>query len=398
MQELSKTELDIKLYRVVEYMSYRTEIPLAIRSLLNIVEIFFTDEERSYTDGTSIFLTKELLTKSPQEIAFTIAHECGHIIFNHFIRGQGLIHLIFNYATDYWINDGLEKVPNNVMLIGDLIINAEYDSDVLSEEEIYYKLLNQTPQKNVLWLKFLSGIDLSEAEQSEVEQMIKDALKEQGDLTDHSKWKKPSSEFNDAVESVLCRVAGGNCNNSFDRKVQTLIKNSKYNWKRALRSLIGVCFKREVKYDWRVKDRRNRSPVFEPNRITKKRTFKCLIVFDTSGSISKDILQEIKVEALAISHVSQVDIISVDTNVYNIKEKCTANDVKNYVPRGGGGTNFSPAFEFASDKNYNLIIYFTDGCGNLNEKYKDKFHRNTVWCIMKGGIEVTKFGKNIFIK
>lgn len=398
MQALSKTELDIKLFRVVEYMSYHSEVPLSIRSLLNIVEIFIVEEDRSYTDGTSIYLTNELMTKTPPVIAFTIAHECGHIIFNHFLRGQGLIHLIYNYATDYWINDGLEKGGGNVLQIGDLIIDKEYDSDILSEEEIYYKLLDKTPQQNKLWLKALSGIALSESEQVELDQLIADALQEQGKLTDHSQWKKPTSEFHDAVESVLCRVAGGNCNSSFDRKVQNLVKQSKYNWKKALRSLIGVVFKREIRYDWRVKDRRNRSPVFEPNRITKKRTFKCLIVFDTSGSISQKVLQEIKVEALAISHVSQVDIISVDTKIYNVKEKCNINDVKNYLPRGGGGTCFTPAFEFASDKNYNLIMYFTDGCGSINPSYRAKFHRNTVWCIMKGGVEVTAFGKNIFIK
>jgi len=120
------------------------------------------------------------------------------------------------------------------------------------------------------------------------------------------------------------------------------------------------------------------------------------IMVDTSGSITDEDLRKVLGELQGIIQQFDdfnIDIISCDTRVYNEENYDMENgdELVAYPFRGGGGTEFAPAFERmkelneSNDEPFDALIYFTDGyCGGYwGEEYQDYFTK-MIWVIVQG--------------
>ncbi len=122
-----------------------------------------------------------------------------------------------------------------------------------------------------------------------------------------------------------------------------------------------------------------------------------VVAFDTSGSMTDDVLAQPVAEANAIIQQcapEKLYVLSVDAHVANAQE---VTDV--FVPelKGGGGTSFVPAFDWVSERvteDVGFLLYFTDGYGDWENVTPPPYP--VIWFIVAGGTkEDPPFGRVI---
>ena len=92
---------------------------------------------------------------------------------------------------------------------------------------------------------------------------------------------------------------------------------------------------------------------------------KITVVFDTSGSISEEFLGYMLEEfrsLLAMNIIESITLLCCDAAVHHIGE-FTAHrqiDTKAAALKGGGGTDFRPAFQAAAKNGSGILVYLTD--------------------------------------
>ena len=124
---------------------------------------------------------------------------------------------------------------------------------------------------------------------------------------------------------------------------------------------------RETKYDWMSRDRRYaESDVIVPGTVPDPR-ISMVFAVDTSGSVSNATLDRFLAEvAKALNDVKweTIDILYVDAKVEAERFRKGSRVV--FRPKGGGGTDFRPVFEWVRRerrKKPDCLVYFTDGFG-----------------------------------
>lgn len=78
--------------------------------------------------------------------------------------------------------------------------------------------------------------------------------------------------------------------------------------------------------------------------------YNLLIFFDVSGSVSQEMLREMKSEVGALLDqdlVNTATLVAVDTRPQSICTVTNSKDVEEWQPTGGGGTDFNSAMELA---------------------------------------------------
>jgi predicted metal-dependent peptidase len=106
--------------------------------------------------------------------------------------------------------------------------------------------------------------------------------------------------------------------------------------------------------------------------MMNEETIDVSVCIDMSGSISdemaKDFLSEVK--GIMDEYTDfKLDLWTFDTEVYGYKQFTgdTADEIMEYECKGGGGTDFTPAFKWL-DTNHivpDALIYLTDGYGTF---------------------------------
>ena len=114
-----------------------------------------------------------------------------------------------------------------------------------------------------------------------------------------------------------------------------------------------------------------------------------VVVIDTSGSISKGLLKGFAAETKGVMELADKTIvITADAAVHEVVEVNKFDDILSRMKfRGGGGTDFRPAFERVKKMGIDpeLLIYFTDAWGSFPE-HKARFP--VIWALTKNHGEV----------
>ncbi|EKY29663.1 hypothetical protein HMPREF0216_00071 [Clostridium celatum DSM 1785] len=79
----------------------------------------------------------------------------------------------------------------------------------------------------------------------------------------------------------------------------------------------------------------------------------------------------------------EITIIECDKEIKRAYKAKSMKDVKDRIS-SGGGTRFTPVFEYANNKNINLLIYFTDGKGEDKLRVIPRGYK-TLWVISGRG-------------
>ncbi len=179
----------------------------------------------------------------------------------------------------------------------------------------------------------------------------------------------------------------------FDRLVDAALK-PKVNWKALLRRYLTQMIPHD--YSFQKPSKKSPENVFLPG-IAKSEHLEALVAIDTSLSISDRLLSEFlgEVEWLVKNYRSiKLTLVSSDAQIQTVEEIRNKYQLRNFTPKGGGGTDFRPVFELAAKKRAKLVIYLTDGHGDFPET-PPKI--TTIWVVCKGGAPEScfPFGKVI---
>ena len=303
------------------------------------------------------FFLKDL--KSSSERIAVIKHETLHLVFKHLFRN--------------W----KDKNSDLMNIAADLVVNQYIGNWKLPDTAITLKLFRNLPLKEKETLEYYyshlenlnnkTHSELEEGGLSEDKAMLNKLISE-GSHSDHSEWVEADSEVGHQVILLEKKLAEalkrtptrhhGSIPSDLLEYLQS-IENRKQmvDWKRVLRLFSHSNGRSYVSHSMkRISKRYGTRP-----GVKIKRLWNLCVVIDTSGSINREALELFFSE---INHIhrcgAQIIIIQSDAKVSSVKAYRPKMEI---LIKGGGGTNFDPAFEYINTSNIRVggVIYFTDG-------------------------------------
>ena len=338
------------------------------------------------TDGLKFYYNSRfIMLLKPKEVEFLVGHEVLHVVYDHMGRRGERDHQIFNIANDYAVNADLKRHK-----VGDFIktvpclYEAKYDGK--SSEEIYDDLMKNVQQMNL--------DDL-------VDQMIDDHLdgddgegEADGDGNGDKKGKgrpKMSPEERERVRQEVKQAiinAASTCEaGQLPAGVERLIKqhtNPTMPWRELSQTNLTSAIRTD--YSWMRPSRRGWHMDAIMPGMTPGEEIDVVVTLDMSGSISQKQAQDFLGEIGGMMNAFdgyKVHVFCFDTEIYNPKDYHSDNmdDIADYEPMGGGGTDFDCIFEYLKKENIEpkRLIVFTDGypCGS----WGDPDYCDTTWII-----------------
>ena len=330
------------------------------------------------TDGKYFYYSSKFINMlRDKELEFLFGHEVLHNVYDH-IAATKLLNrnpTLSNIAQDYVINRDL--VINN---IGELIttVPALYDRkfDDWSSDEVYDYLYENAKKVDIDQLadmlldEHLNGdADGEGCEAGDGGQPEED---ENGNLKSKSKPKYSEEEkrkIRDDIKESLINSAkqsgSGNLPGGVKRIVQELTE-PKMDWKELLEMSIQSTVKSDFSFTRRSRKQAQTNCIL-PGMLPEN-TIDVAIALDMSGSISDAMGREMISEVKGI--MSQYTAFKIrlwcfDTGVYNYAEFDQSNidDIDEYVPTGGGGTDFMCNWNFMEQEDIvpERFVMFTDG-------------------------------------
>jgi len=396
------------------------------------------------TNGKTIWVDEGFISKlTINEAVFVLCHEIGHAMWKHMSRGKQyldmgfdgkpFVHLLWNIAGDYIINDMLVQSEIGKMpKIG--LLSGKYNYTMLVDD-VYRDLLeeNECPSCGGSGKKDEDkeedddgqtgtgpGDDMDDPDdpqdQGQDEGMDGDEGEQDGaggggcgdgdqpcpdcsgtgvggghgdtldthileipeDQPSDAQWKRAVQSAKDAAKAM------GQMPAHLERFVDSLLE-SKVPWEDKLKKAMSSRIGRDTT-NWNRPHRRRyiTQGVVMP---TYKGFGAGHIVFavDTSGSMSNDELKQALGECdkiLADCNPERVTLIGCDARVETVIEMYEGDRLADNIPRigGGGGTSFIPPFEWVRDecdKKPDCLIYFTDTGGTFPSEEPPY---PTIWC------------------
>lgn len=294
-----------------------------------------------------------------KQMETTIKHEILHILSQHLIRARDLKDkystLAINLAMDVVVNQYLDYLPQYSITLE--WINNKYD-------------LKLEPYKNFEYYleKIQTELDLQEDDENGEEiDSNENAISEFDPEKTHDTWDDSDEidekTLRDFTEKFVDNSKKGITPTYIDTMIKSL-KNSKGElpWNLFLKKLMGTVEANKKK----TITRRNRR---QPNRLDLRGELRghkaeIAVAIDISGSISDEEYKQAIKEVLNIvkNYNQEITIIECDKEIRRAYKVKSVKDVKERIATGGG-TKFSPVFEYANNKKINLLVYFTDGKG-----------------------------------
>ena len=352
------------------------------------------------TDGTRIVYNPAFVDQlKPAELEGTLAHEVMHCALGHQCRRGDRDPGLWNEAADLAINPIL--TANGFTLPAGALIDPAFAN--LSAEEIYARLLRKRaeggagsnqgqqqagpgggtasapqatsgtppPDPN-------SGPSSQSAQQQETvgERTaapvarpggfgeVVDATDEHGQIASPAEQRRLEHEWSIAAEQALRSAKTcGHVPLGVDRPL-TESRQSQQDWRAILRDFVAATV--PCDYRWTPPNRRYiASGLYLPS-AEQRGLGEMVIAVDTSGSIGKLELEQFAGEISAISEEAQPEAIHVvycDAAVQSTQQ-FTGSEPVRLEPKGGGGTDFRPAFEWVAKNDVSpvCLIYLTDLC------------------------------------
>ena len=92
------------------------------------------------------------------------------------------------------------------------------------------------------------------------------------------------------------------------------------------------------------------------------------VVIDTSGSIDERLLGIFLAEINSLIVMTGCEVVLIDCDAQVQQVSTHRMPIRGYTPKGGGGTDFSPAIEALRRAAPDVAVYFTDLLGTFPEK------------------------------
>ncbi|WP_315114764.1 VWA-like domain-containing protein [uncultured Clostridium sp.] len=343
--------------------------------------------------GTTASLSHFILHINPviflectlEEMKALIKHEVYHIMFGHIVRGKELRKkyndFVVNAALDISINQYIKNLPSWSYTIE--MINWSFKASLEYEKnaEYYAEELNKAMDK----LSGDKGPEILE-KKDERDKSEMQYSKEHDIWKTHDIWTENKDDYNFEEIKELTRKTANNANkgkipNAIEKALKNLNEKPEISWSAYLKKIMGalpVGYKKTI-------TRKNRR---QPDRLDLRgrlsnHVIQILVAIDISGSVTDEEIKKIMIEIFSIvkNHPCEITVIECDDRIRRIYKVKDLRDIKEKVDTRGG-TSYSPVFQYIYDKKLrnHLLIYFTDGLGEMELKVKP-INFKTLWVL-----------------
>ena len=300
------------------------------------------------TDGKRLYFNAEFaLSLTHAERVGVVAHEVLHCANGHTWRREGRNGQKWNEACDYAINPIV--VNAGMVLPKGGLLDPSFEGK--SAEEIYVLLPEEEPGG--------SGGSGGSGEPS------------CGEVLDCPQEETPElqAEWSAAVLAAAKNAeSAGKLPSGIDRLVDR-IKNPPQDWRSILRRFVQQSAQND--YSWRQPNGRFLHAGIYMPRLHAEAMGAMVVAVDTSGSIDDVTIGQFEREIDSISQEmrpEKIVVVYCDSAVCGIEE-FLADDLVTLSPKGGGGTDFRPVFEWVENEGLTpaCLVYLTDMLGKFPE-------------------------------
>jgi predicted metal-dependent peptidase len=348
------------------------------------------------TDGRSFFYnTKFVNSLNAKELEFLFGHEIGHCVFDHFGRKGSRNAKLSNIAQDFAVNQILvdERVGQKITKV-QICQDNKYRG--MAWEEIYDELYEKAEK--------ISMEDLLKQLGDTLDEHLEEAGAGGDDEKDGKGKPKLSKEqikqIKDEIKEAMIQSAQAAGAGKVPAGIMRMIKDltePKMDWREVLRMNIQSIIRNDYSFQ-RPNRKSQHSGAILPG-MKNDETVDVAVAIDMSGSIgdadAKVFLSEVK--GIMDQYADyKIDLWTFDTEVYGYVQISQDNDQEllEYQPQGGGGTDFEVNWEFMKENDINpkKFIMFTDGypCGG----WGDEDYCDTLF-IVKGSDNEAPFGQTV---
>ena len=330
------------------------------------------------TNGRDFFYSTKFVEKlSVKKLEFLFAHEICHAVFDHFGRVGSRDRMLSNIAQDYAVNQILvdERIGEKITEV-QICYDSKYRGKAWEEiyDELYEKAEKITMPELLKQLGDLLDEHLKEEGPGEGEQ--------DGKGNKPSISKEEAQKIRDEIKEAMIQSAAAAGAGKTPAGIQRMIKDltePKMNWRELVRMNIQSIVRNDYSFS-RPSRKGQMSGAVLPG-MKQDETIDVAIGIDMSGSIGQEDATVFLSEVKGIMDQYQdfaIDIWCFDTAIYNHQRITHDNDqdLLDYQPEGGGGTDFMANWEFMKEQGIQpkKFIMFTDGypCGDWgDENYCD---------------------------
>ena len=323
------------------------EHPFIGNVALNLPYIVDYGVKTAATNGKNIRYNPHFVDSlNDEERKFLVAHECLHPMLEHTYRRNGRNHKRWNQAADYVINKLLDDEKIGKMPQGGLLDNNIHQAGGGTTDGIYNILPEPDDDGNNGHGDPLD--DCNDGGDTPAEQAQQEA-----------EWKVRVAQVAQAAKMMGKMSAG------LERLVGEILK-PKVDWRDVLRKFLEKC-----KSDQRTWSKFNRrflaQGIYLPS-VSGESLGEIAFAVDCSGSITQEVIDQFAAEILSAKedgNPTKIHVVYFDSEVSHY-ECYGRDDDLDIKPHGGGGTAFSPVFEYFAEHDINPVacVFLTDLCCN----------------------------------
>jgi predicted metal-dependent peptidase len=351
------------------------------------------------TNGRDFMYNKKFVEKlSVKKLEFLLAHEICHGIFDHFGRVGSRDRMLSNIAQDYAVNQILvdERIGEKITEVK-ICYDPKYRG--MAWEEIYdllYEQAEKIPMDQLL---------------KQLGDLLDEHIKEENGAGDSDKTKdgknKPMMSKEEAealkqeIKEAMIQSAAAAGAGKTPAGIMRMIKNltePKMDWRQLVQQEIQSIVRNDYSFQ-RVNRKSMHSGAILPG-MKEATTIDVAISIDMSGSIGEEdatvFLSEIK-GIMDQYEDFRINLWCFDTEIYNWKQIThdEAHELEEYVPEGGGGTDFEVNWTFMEENGIapKKFIMFTDGypCGG----WGDEDYCDTIFIVKGNTSAQAPFGQTV---
>jgi predicted metal-dependent peptidase len=352
------------------------------------------------TNGRDFMYNVDFVKKlSVKKLEFLFAHEILHCIFDHFGRVGSRDRQLSNIAQDYAVNQILVDER-----IGEKITEVKicYDSKYrgMAWEEIYDDLYDKAEKISMPELLKQLG-DLLDEHIKEEEGAGSSDDKTKDGKGKPSLTKEEAEKLRQEIKEAMIQSAAAAGAGKTPAGIMRMIKNltePKMDWRQLVQQEIQSIVRNDYSFQ-RVNRKSMHSGAILPG-MKEATTIDVAISVDMSGSIgdedAKVFLSEIK-GIMDQYEDFKINLWCFDTDIYNWKQIThdEADELLEYAPEGGGGTDFEVNWTFMQENGIQpkKFIMFTDGypCGG----WGDEDYCDTIFVVKGNEHAEAPFGQTV---
>jgi predicted metal-dependent peptidase len=346
------------------------------------------------TNGRDFYYSTKFVEKlSVKKLEFLFAHEILHCILDHFGRVGSRDRQLANIAQDFAVNQILvdERIGEKITEVK-ICLDSKYRG--MAWEEIYDDLYEKAEKISMPELLKQIGELLDE-------HIKESGPGEEGDGKKPTMSKEEAQKIRDEIKQAMIQSAAAAGAGKTPAGIMRMIKSltePKMDWRTLIRQEIQSIIRNDYSFT-RPNRKSMHSGAILPG-MKEATTIDVAIAIDMSGSIGEEDASVFLGEIKGIMDQYEDFAISLwcfDTEIYNFQKITHDNseDLLNYEPMGGGGTDFEANWTFMEENGIQpkKFIMFTDGypCGS----WGDEDYCDTIF-IVKGNTQAeAPFGQTV---